>query len=165
MRYVLQIHFTCTNNVAEYESLLHGLRLAKEMGISRINCFGDSDLVVSQVDGRFDATDPNMAAYKRAVDQLSGHFAGYELHHIDRRKNEEADMLSRIGSKREMPPAGVFLNHIYNPSIKPPKEIDLAVPDAPDSVLVLAAHTVPEWTEPYMEYVLYQKLPSNEVAA
>ena len=34
--YVLQLQFICTNNVAEYEGLLHGLRLAREMGISRI---------------------------------------------------------------------------------------------------------------------------------
>jgi hypothetical protein len=46
LEYVLQIHFTVSNNMAEYEVLIHGLRLAKEMGIRRILCFGDSDLVV-----------------------------------------------------------------------------------------------------------------------
>jgi len=46
LRYVLQLHFACTNNIAEYEALLHRLRIAKEMGISRIYCYGDSDLVV-----------------------------------------------------------------------------------------------------------------------
>ena len=64
MRYVLQIHFTCTNNVTEYEALLHGLRVAKEMGVSRIKCYGDSDLVVQQTMGTWDANDPNMAAYR-----------------------------------------------------------------------------------------------------
>jgi hypothetical protein len=46
MQYVLQIHFCASNNVAEYEALVHGLNLAKEIGIRRILCFGDSDLVV-----------------------------------------------------------------------------------------------------------------------
>ena len=46
LQYVLQIHFTATNNVAEYEALLHSLRMAKEMGIDRIECYGDSVLVV-----------------------------------------------------------------------------------------------------------------------
>ena len=46
MQYVLQIHFTCTNKVAEYEALLHGLRVAKKMGVSRIKSYGNSDLVV-----------------------------------------------------------------------------------------------------------------------
>ena len=47
--YVLQVHFRCSNNVAEYEALVNGLRLAKDLGITRILCFGDSDLVVQHV--------------------------------------------------------------------------------------------------------------------
>jgi ribonuclease HI len=47
LQYVLQIHFTATNNVAEYEALLHGLCMAKEIGITRIICHGCSELVVN----------------------------------------------------------------------------------------------------------------------
>ena len=46
LRYALQIHFAASNNIAEYEALVHGLRLAKELSIRRILCYGDSDLVV-----------------------------------------------------------------------------------------------------------------------
>ena len=56
-----------TNNVAEYEALVHGLRLAKELGITRILCFGNSDLVVQQVSGDWDAKDANMASYRFLV--------------------------------------------------------------------------------------------------
>ena len=108
LRYVLQIHFTATNNVAEYEALLHGMKVTKELGVKRIYCYGDSDLVVQQTSGTCDANSPNMDAYRRAVDQLGGSFDGYELVYIDRRKNEEADALSRLGSKREGVPPGVF---------------------------------------------------------
>jgi ribonuclease HI len=73
-RYVLQIHFMDTNNVPEYEALLHGLRMAKEIGITRIVCYGNSELVVSQCNGMFDIVDPNMAAYKQAVDLIGAHF-------------------------------------------------------------------------------------------
>lgn len=45
IRYVLHLMFPCTNNAAEYEVLLHGLRVSKEMNSSRVQCFGDSDLV------------------------------------------------------------------------------------------------------------------------
>jgi ribonuclease HI len=51
LHYMLQIHFTTSNNVAEYEALIHGLKMAKEIGIRRILCFGDSDLMVHQVSG------------------------------------------------------------------------------------------------------------------
>jgi hypothetical protein len=49
--YVLQIHFAASNNVAEYEALIHGLKLAKEIGVRRILCFGNSDLVIQQASG------------------------------------------------------------------------------------------------------------------
>ena len=67
----------CTNNAAEYEALLHGLRMAKEMSLSWVRCFGDSDLVAQQVPGNWDSKDPLMAAYHRDVDAIVGHFKGY----------------------------------------------------------------------------------------
>ena len=63
LRYARQIHFAASNNVTEYEALIHGLRLAKELGIRRILCYGDSDLVVQQSSGDWDAKDANMASY------------------------------------------------------------------------------------------------------
>jgi hypothetical protein len=51
LQYVLQIHFEATNNMAEYEALLHVLCIAKEIGIKHIICCGDSDLVAQQVTG------------------------------------------------------------------------------------------------------------------
>jgi hypothetical protein len=61
LQYVLQMLFRASNNVAEYEALVHGPKLAKEIGIRRILCFGDFDLVVHQVFGEWDA---NMASYR-----------------------------------------------------------------------------------------------------
>ncbi|SPT18690.1 unnamed protein product [Triticum aestivum] len=81
LRYVLQVHFAASNNVAEYEALIHGLRLAKELGIRRILCYGDSDLVVQQSSGDWDAKDANMASYRFLVQQLSGYFEGCEFQH------------------------------------------------------------------------------------
>jgi ribonuclease HI len=57
------MHFRALNNVAEYKALVHGLNLAKEIGIRRILCFGDSDLVVHQVSGEWDAKHANMALW------------------------------------------------------------------------------------------------------
>ena len=99
--YVLRLMFPCTNNASKYEALLHGLRMAKEMNLSRVGCLGDSDLVAQQVSGKWDSKDPLMAAYRREVDAVAGHFKGYVVEHIDRRKNEAADALSRLGSQRK----------------------------------------------------------------
>ena len=75
LKYVLQIHFAASNNVAEYEALVHGLKVAKEIGIHRVRCYGDSDLVVQQTSGNWDALDANMALYRFHVQKISGYMA------------------------------------------------------------------------------------------
>ena len=90
-----------------------------------------------------------MAAYHREVDAIAGHFQGYQVEHIDRRKNEAADALSRLGSQRKPVPPNTFLDVLYNPSVKLPIEEDLAIPD-PEARLVAALHVIPDWTMPYL---------------
>ncbi|SPT20395.1 unnamed protein product [Triticum aestivum] len=82
LRYTLQIHFAASNNVVEYESLVHGLRLAKELDIRRILCYDDSDLIVQQSSGDWDAKDANMASYRLLIQQISGYFEGCEFLHV-----------------------------------------------------------------------------------
>ena len=94
LKYTLQIHFAASNNVAEYEALIQGLPLAKELGIRRILCYGDSDLVVQQSSGDWDAKDANMASYRFLVQQLSGYFKGCEFLHVPRNDNDQADALA-----------------------------------------------------------------------
>ena len=52
-----------SNNAAEYEALLHGLRMAVSMGIQCLEVRGDSNLAISQVNGEFETEDPKVAAY------------------------------------------------------------------------------------------------------
>jgi ribonuclease HI len=132
LQYVLQVHFHASNNIVEYEALVHGLKLAKEIGIRRILCFRESDLVVHQVSGEWDAKDANMASYRFYVQQLCGFFEGCEFHHVPRVNNDEADQLSKIGSTRQAIPAGVSLEIIRKPSIKPlPESTSIFVPGDP----------------------------------
>ena len=80
---------------------------------------GNSDLVVQQVSGDWDAKDANMASYHFLVQQLSGFFEGCEFHHIPRERNDAANALARVGSTRVAIPPGVSLEHLYKPSIRP----------------------------------------------
>ena len=93
-----------------------------------------------------------MAAYRREVDMVAGHFKGYQVEHVDRRKNKAADALSRLGSQRKPVPPNTFLDILHNPSVKLPTEEDLAVPD-PEAQLVAALHAVLDWTVPYLVYM------------
>jgi hypothetical protein len=111
---------------------VHGLKLAKEIGIRRILYFGDSDQVVHQVLGEWDAKDANMASYHFYVQQLCEFFEGCDFHHVPRENNDEADRLSKIGSTKQDIPAGVSLEIIYKPSIKPsPESVSIFVPKDP----------------------------------
>ncbi|KAK1679374.1 hypothetical protein QYE76_040222 [Lolium multiflorum] len=135
LRYVLQVHFRASNNVTEYEALIHGLKVAKEIGAHRIICYGDSDLVVQQCSGDWDAKDANMASYRFHVQKIAGFFEGCEFHHVPRAENEAADALSKLGSSRQEIPPGIALAHLRVPSIKPSPESE--------SIFVPESHVVP----------------------
>jgi hypothetical protein len=73
-----------------------------------------------------------MASYRFYVQQLCGFFEGYGFHHIPRANNDEADRLSKIGSTKQDIPAGVSLEIICKPSIKPsPESGSIFVPEDP----------------------------------
>jgi ribonuclease HI len=136
LRYVLQIHFAASNNVAEYEALVHGLKVSKDIGIRRIMCFGDSDLVIQQCSGIWYAHDANMGSYHFLVQQLSGYFEGCEFRHVPWAQNEAADTLSKLGSSRESIPPGISLEHLRKPSIKPSLESSsIYVPPSPEEAV------------------------------
>ena len=100
LRYVVQLHFRATNNMAEYEGLIAGLQAAVDLGICCLLVKGDSQLVVNQVSKEYQCTDPQMAAYVAEVRRLERHVDGLELRYISRRDNDLADDLSRLASSR-----------------------------------------------------------------
>ena len=108
VQYVLQIMYTDSNTAAEYEALLHGLRIAISMGIQCLEVRGDSNLAISQINGDFDAKDPKMAAYRNAVLKMSARFEGLEFHHVARENNQAADILARTSAKRDAVPPTYF---------------------------------------------------------
>ena len=116
MRYVLCLNFEgATNNIAEYEALLHGLRTAITLGVRKLVALGESELVVGQVMKVSACRDHKMEAYYAKVKKLEAKFDRLELCHIPRRDNEEADSPTRIVSTRDMPPGGVFLDELTRP--------------------------------------------------
>jgi ribonuclease HI len=112
LKYVLQIHFKASNNVAEYAELVHGLKAAKEIGVRRIIYYDHSDLVVQQCSSEWDAKDANIASYRFHVQQVAGFFEGCEFHHVPREDNEAPDALSKLGSSRQAIPVGIALEHL-----------------------------------------------------
>uniref|UniRef100_A0A2N9HJT9 Uncharacterized protein n=1 Tax=Fagus sylvatica TaxID=28930 RepID=A0A2N9HJT9_FAGSY len=96
--YALQLRFRATNNEAEYEALLAGLKLSKSMGIKALTIKSDSQLIVGQVKGEYEAKEDRMKKYLTAVKTLLTHFEKVELLQIPREDNVAADRLAREGT-------------------------------------------------------------------
>jgi hypothetical protein len=62
LKYILQIHYKASNNGVEYETLIHGLRIAVSLGIKRLPAFGDSKVVIEQVNKEWDCVKDTMDA-------------------------------------------------------------------------------------------------------
>jgi ribonuclease HI len=117
MRYAVRLHFPASNNMAEYEALLCGLRIAIDMGIKRLDIRGDSQLMIDQVMKNASCHDDEMEAYCNAVRALENKFYGIELNHVPRRYNEEADELAKIVSGRITVPPNIFAQDVTRPSV------------------------------------------------
>jgi ribonuclease HI len=117
MRYAVRLHFPASNNMAEYEALLCGLRIAMETGIKCLDVRGDSQLMIDQVMKNTSCHEDKMEAYCKAVRALEDKFYGIELNHVPRRYNEEADELAKIASGRITIPPNVFARDVTQPSI------------------------------------------------
>jgi hypothetical protein len=117
MRYAVRLHFPASNNMAEYEALLCGLRITIETGIKRLDVRGDSQVVIDQVMKNASYHDDKMEMYCKAVRALEDKFYGIELNHVPRRYNEEADELAKIASGRITVPPNIFAWDVIKPSI------------------------------------------------
>ncbi|XP_019200121.1 PREDICTED: uncharacterized protein LOC109193759 [Ipomoea nil] len=94
--YALSYLFPTSNNEAEYEAVLGGLRLAKALGVERLRIKTDSRLVVGQISGTCEAKNVRMTQYKEKAIEMLKEFGTYEIEHISRIDYIEADILSKI---------------------------------------------------------------------
>jgi ribonuclease HI len=109
LKYLLQILSKVSNNEAEYEALL---RLAISLGIKQLLVYGDSLLVIQQVNKEWDCNKETMDAYVIEVRKLENKFSGLEVHRVVWEHNVGADILSKLGSTRAQVPAGVFVQEL-----------------------------------------------------
>lgn len=83
-----------TNNVAEYQGLLHALRWARERGARRLEIFSDSELLVRQMSGQYRVKNPKLQPLYREAAELVAGFEGVSLQHVPRERNRKADALA-----------------------------------------------------------------------
>nr|XP_043633165.1 uncharacterized protein LOC122604341 [Erigeron canadensis] len=96
--YALRFEFEVTNNEAEYEALLAGLQIARDMKIRNLQVYVDSQLVANQVKGDYKAKQITTKLYLQKVRELMECFSHFEIEHIRRNQNKRADALSKLAS-------------------------------------------------------------------
>jgi ribonuclease HI len=94
LMYAIRLEFSTTNNIAEYERLVNGLRLAKDLGIRRLLIRGDSQLVAKQVQKEYDCNSDMMAEYLAEVRRMEKFFDGFEVRYVPYLDNCDADYLA-----------------------------------------------------------------------
>jgi ribonuclease HI len=85
-----------TNNVAEYQALIHALRYALDHGARQARIFSDSELVVRQMSGAYKVKHPDMIPLHREATRLLSRLVDVTLAHVPRERNRDADRLANL---------------------------------------------------------------------
>jgi ribonuclease HI len=183
--YAIQLCFKpehkVSNNIAEYEGLLAGLREANALGIKRLVVKGDSQLIVNFSNKSYTPKDEHMAAYLEEHRKMEKRFQGLELKHIPRGENMEADEIAKRASHRLAQPAGVFEERLFKPSaspsssgsdpppvLPPPPEqgaLDCGPPLGDRVLLALARQEGVDWILELKAFLVSSRLPEDESEA
>lgn len=110
-----RLNFRCTNNMAEYEALLLGLKLVKTLGATKVSILGDSDLIIQQMKGNFVTNDNRLRAYRGAAIEVLNTFSESQLTKILRKHNLHAHSLETFASTCKLP---FEPNHNFTDEIK-----------------------------------------------
>ena len=113
LRYTIHLHFSASNNAAEYEALINGQHITVELSATRLYVHGDSELVIDQVMKESSCKSPLMATYCQEFYKLEDKFREIELHHVPKKDNNIAVFLTKLAARREPPTDGVFVNDLH----------------------------------------------------
>ncbi|XP_074373571.1 uncharacterized protein LOC141713906 [Apium graveolens] len=151
----LKFSFPVTNNVAEYEALLAGLRLAIELEVKILEIFGDSQLIEKQLQGEFKAHDARMLTYLKLAMSLLEKVQSWTTKNICREDNQWADALSKLASSVVTMSEAIYVEERKFPSI------DLDSPSS-NMLKVNEISSIADWHQPLLEYILQNKLPQDK---
>ncbi|XP_059645862.1 uncharacterized protein LOC132288728 [Cornus florida] len=130
LKYALRFGFRATNNEAEYEALIAGLKLTEALGVQQLKVFTDSQLIVGQVCEEYEAKDDKMKLYLHKVRCLIGRFKKFTITQIPRNENENTVALARLATAEELESTkAIPLEYLEEPSIsKEHKEANQLAP-------------------------------------
>ncbi|XP_072087217.1 uncharacterized protein [Arachis hypogaea] len=146
----VRYEFPVSNNQAEYEALLAGLALAKDVGAKILEVNTDSQVVSSQINGDYQTRDPLLQQYLAKVNKLKEGFDRVTIRHVPREQNTRADLLSKLASTK--PGHGnksLIQEVVKSPSISTTASAYLTLPSQGS------------WTYSILQYLLDGTLPED----
>ncbi|XP_026399052.1 uncharacterized protein LOC113294894 [Papaver somniferum] len=99
LSFAFKLYFECSNNVAEYEALILGRRMAEELNLGAIDIKGDSKLVTNQVSGEFHVKEAHLAPYRAEVQELIAKIGSTVIQHTAKTTNRHGDALATLATK------------------------------------------------------------------
>ncbi|XP_025664516.1 uncharacterized protein [Arachis hypogaea] len=145
----IKFEFPVSNNQVEYEVLLGGLILAREVGATRLEVCSDSQVVTSQVNGTYQARDLLLQKYLEKVKELSEQFEEVTIQHVPRERNTRAYLLSKLASTKP----GAGNRSLIQGLVKEP------------SVVLQLTQSEPSWMDPIIDFLEKARLSSDDKLA
>ncbi|KAK8918661.1 hypothetical protein KSP39_PZI021453 [Platanthera zijinensis] len=136
------VHFPITNNQAEYEAVIAGLRLARELGVHDVEVLTYSMVVASQINWEFEAREPTLQLYLTKAKRIIGTFRTFSIKHVPREENEQADQLAKHG-----PRVGGTITYLFRPSIEE------------GELMEVEQH--PSWMDPFVTFLSTGEYPEG----
>ena len=132
--------FLATNNEAEYEGILTGLRLGKALGATNLLVQNDSKLVIEQIKGDYKVKEERMQKYVRLTRHLTQEFDRVEFVQIPRSQNMTADEVSKLALAEE---EGISTN----------LEMEVQKHPSIEEMPTFAIQKVSSWMTPIMAFI------------
>ncbi|XP_043694145.1 uncharacterized protein LOC122644831 [Telopea speciosissima] len=98
------LEFSCTNNIAEYEACAIGLEMALSVGVEKIKVFGDSSVVICQIQGKWKTRDEKLKPYQVYLEQVAKCFKEISFEYLPRDSNRFTNALATLASMVECDP-------------------------------------------------------------
>ncbi|KAL0412175.1 UNVERIFIED_CONTAM: Ribonuclease HI [Sesamum latifolium] len=98
VEFAIKFEFKALNNEAKYEALVLGMRMAQDVGAQHLLAYSDSQLIVKQVNGEYEAKEESMVKYLQQIEELKIKFKSFQLQQIPKEENIKADSLSKLAN-------------------------------------------------------------------
>ncbi|CAM8911138.1 unnamed protein product [Rhodiola kirilowii] len=150
----------CSNNMAEYQALLLGLQMARQIRIDEMDIYGDSQLVINQVLGEYEVRKDDLIPYHRHATQLLNEFDSISIGHVPRSANKLADALANLAANLALGAEETMSIPVCNRWVVPPLEEN---EENMESSNVVYAYEIEreDWRQPIIDFLDHQKLPTD----